>query len=398
MKLAIISPGFVPVPAVKGGAIEQLIEYIITANESVHRYDIDLYTIDDPLLSGVAYKYTKIIKVLPEDKLSLKLKVYFKFRKIISKLLDLKRQFDYISFEIVKYYRKNYYDAVLVENNMDIYSSLLSMITTEKLYFHLHNDIDCNDPSKTKEKTEKIINSANKIIVVSQFLKNKLCKMGATNVVVVPNAIIGSNFEQDSLVETNKFRSKYGIKKSDFVFTFVGRLAPEKGIDKLILAIKHLKSVPNLKCLIVGKNFFENKSGDKYICYLKKISSSIQDKLIFTGYVSNNKLKDIYSISDCIVIPSQWEEVFGVVALEAMKMKKPVIASNSGGLPEVLSRNCALFVDRDKDFVSNLAGKMELILKDPIIRTRLASNGYKRSLCFPQNEIEYFKLISSIVK
>ena len=48
MKLAIISPGFVPVPAVKGGAVEQLIEYIVTANELYHKYDIDLYTVDDP--------------------------------------------------------------------------------------------------------------------------------------------------------------------------------------------------------------------------------------------------------------------------------------------------------------------------------------------------------------
>lgn len=398
MRLAIISPGFVPVPAVKGGAIEQLIGYIITANEYTHKYDIDLYTVDDPLLSNITYKYTNIIKILPRDKLNLRLKVYFELKRITSKILNLKEQFDYISFEIAKKYRRKYYDAVLIENNMDIYSGLLPLITTEKLYFHLHNDVDCDDPSKTREKTKKIINSANRIIVVSKFLKNKLCEMGATKVTVVPNAIISNKFKQASLVEMDKFRSKYGIKKNDFVFTFVGRLAPEKGIDKLVLALKHLKSLSNIKCLIVGKNFFEDKSGDKYISYLKKISSSVQDKLIFTGYISNNRLNDIYSISDCIVIPSQWEEVFGVVALEAMKMKKPVIASNSGGLPEVLSSKSALFISRDKNFVNNLASAMELILQDSSVRVRLASNGYKRSFDFPQNEIEYFELISSVVK
>ena len=47
MKLAILTPGFMPVPAVKGGAVEQLIEDIIVANESSHKYDIDLYTIDE---------------------------------------------------------------------------------------------------------------------------------------------------------------------------------------------------------------------------------------------------------------------------------------------------------------------------------------------------------------
>ena len=47
MKLAIVSPGFVPVPAVKGGAVEQLIEYVINANEIYHKYDIYLYKIND---------------------------------------------------------------------------------------------------------------------------------------------------------------------------------------------------------------------------------------------------------------------------------------------------------------------------------------------------------------
>ena len=55
-KLAIITPGFVPVPAVKGGAIEQLIEYFIDGNEIVHKYDIDLFTINDNLLDNKIYK------------------------------------------------------------------------------------------------------------------------------------------------------------------------------------------------------------------------------------------------------------------------------------------------------------------------------------------------------
>ncbi|WP_283598508.1 hypothetical protein [Lactobacillus gallinarum] len=52
MKLAIISPGFVPAPAVKGGAVEKLIEYFIDGNEKDHKYDIDLYTVDDILLEN----------------------------------------------------------------------------------------------------------------------------------------------------------------------------------------------------------------------------------------------------------------------------------------------------------------------------------------------------------
>ena len=54
--------------------------------------------------------------------------------------------------------------------------------------------------------------------------------------------------------------------------------------------------------------------------------------IIFAGYVPNNLIYKILSISDCIVIPTQVEEAFGVTALEAMYMKIPIISSDSGNL------------------------------------------------------------------
>lgn len=63
IKLAIISPGFLPVPAVNGGAVEQLITNILDENEKNHTFDIDVYTINDPKLSKLNYKYTNIIVI-----------------------------------------------------------------------------------------------------------------------------------------------------------------------------------------------------------------------------------------------------------------------------------------------------------------------------------------------
>ncbi|WP_241760802.1 hypothetical protein [Limosilactobacillus reuteri] len=61
MRLAIITPGFQPVPATKGGAIEQLITYIVKANEESHDFDIDLYTVYDEKIENYNYKYTEIL-------------------------------------------------------------------------------------------------------------------------------------------------------------------------------------------------------------------------------------------------------------------------------------------------------------------------------------------------
>lgn len=105
----------------------------------------------------------------------------------------------------------------------------------------------------------------------------------------------------------------------------------------------------------------------------------------------------MYSISNCVVIPSQWEEVFGVVALEAMTMRKPVIASISGGLPEVLSKECALFIRRDSNFVSNLSKAMMKIYDNPSLRKLLSENGRKRSKKFPTSELEYYETVSKYI-
>lgn len=400
MKLAIISPGFVPAPAVKGGAVEKLIEYFIDGNEKDHKYDIDLYTVDDILLENKKYKYTKLIRVKNKQKKFI-YKVFYALANRISNFLNINKHYSYVESKFIKKYKLNYYDAILIENNMDIYKKIYPKLKKEKIYFHLHNDIDCGDPAKTKEKTNFILKTADKIFVVSYFLKNKLVNLKpseASKIKVVYNGVISRNFKKLSKEENIKLKEKYQIKNNDIIFSFVGRFDANKGIDKLIKALKELKNVPNLKCLLIGDSFFGTKAEGKYINSLKNEALAVKDKLIFTGYIENEQLYKLYSISDCVVIPSQWEEVFGVVALEAMTMGKPVIASISGGLPEVLSKDCALFVKRDKNFVKNLSNAMRKMYTQPALRKLLGENGKKRSKEFPTNEKDYYETVSQYIE
>lgn len=399
MKLAILTPGFIPVPAVEGGAVEQLIEYFIDGNELKHKYDIDLYTVDDSLLETKKYKYTRLIKVKNKQK-QLIYKVFYALVNRVSTLFNINKHYSYVEKEFIKKYKTNYYDAILIENNMDIYEKIYPKLKKEKIYFHLHNDIDCGDPAKTKEKTNFILKTADKILVVSYFLKNKLLKLQpdrATSIEVTYNGIIDKNFKQLSVKDSLTLKRKYNIKDKDVIFSFVGRFDSNKGIDKLIKALIQLKNIPNLKCLLIGDNFFGTQSENKYISLLKKEAVPIKNKLIFTGYIENDQLYKMYSISNCVVIPSQWEEVFGVVALEAMTMRKPVIASISGGLPEVLSKECALFIRRDSNFVSNLSKAMMKIYDNPSLRKLLSENGRKRSKKFPTSELEYYETVSKYI-
>lgn len=400
MKLAILTPGFKPVPAVRGGAIEQLIEYFIKGNETYHKYDIDLYTIDDPLLDGFQFKYTNLIRV-PNKQKNIIYRVFYGIKRRVYKLVKNNSSVNYIDDKFAQMYKRNYYDAVLFENNMDQYKKIYTKLKNEKIYFHLHNDFDCGDAAKTREKTEFILKTTNKFLVVSKFLQQKLMKLGLSEdnykLQVIYNGTISRNLNYVSTHEQSLLRQRWNIKANDKVFTFIGRFCSDKGIDKLIDAMNKLKNYDSIKCLIVGNNFFGSKQEDNYIKEIKSLAQGIKKKLIFTGYIDNSDINKIYSISDCVVIPSQYEEVFGVVALEAIEMGIPVIASESGGLQEVLSSECALYVKRNNDFVDNLSKNILKIASNKVLRDRMSKAGKKQSKKFPNSEIEYFKLLSKVL-
>ncbi|WP_242335274.1 glycosyltransferase family 4 protein [Limosilactobacillus urinaemulieris] len=390
MKLAIITPFFLPVPSVKGGAVEQIITYFIYANEKYHFYDIDLYTMSSDKLDEYSFKYTNIIQIKNMQEHVL-IKIYYMFNNILLHLLGRGKSKSYIGYRIRNVYKKNFYDITLVENNMDLYNSLIKEKKNEKFIFHLHNDFNNGDAGKTLFKTKNIINTADKIIVVSNYLKKKLQKIGAENVSVVYNVFLSRRFETVSEEKIQRFKSRLNIPTNKTIFTFIGRLTPDKGAKELLESLHLLKNKENIYCLIIGDNLYEGNMHNKYKNKLAKLAGSSGISVRFMGYMENKDLPIIYSSSDCIVIPSQVEEAFGVVALEAMAMGKPVIASNVGGLPEVLSQKGSILINNNDQFVEKFAEAIDIISSKKLLRKKMGKANFEKSKIFPNNEFKYYK-------
>lgn len=386
-KLAILTSGFKPVPAIKGGAVEQLVTDMVEANEQEHQYDIDLYTLYDQSLFRFKYKYTNLIMIHdPQKNLFLRI-----LHSVLRRTVNRHKSINYVSREMVKNFKRNYYDAILVENNMETYELINKVRSKEKLFFHLHNDFDNGDSEKTKERTLCIINTATNILVVSNYLKEKLKRYGAKNVSTVYNFVNDNKLKRVNTKDKIKLRKKYDLKENDIIFTYVGRLDREKGIDKLLEAMTYLNNKKNIKCLVIGNKFFGSLEEAEYEKKLQIIIKKVKNKVVFTGYVDNSELYKFYAISDCVVIPTQVEEAFGMVALEAMRAKKPVIATRSGALPEILPSEGAIILNKNDTL--GLSKSMIKIASDEKLRKRMGQINYVAGKKFAHNNHEYFSSV-----
>ncbi len=165
-------------------------------------------------------------------------------------------------------------------------------------------------------------------ICVSESIKKDLADMGLSKkkLRVIPNGIAFDKFDRD--VDRRAKRNELGIKGTDFVITTVGRLSWEKGQELLLKAAPGIiKKVPNAKFLIVGdgplRKFLENLAEKE----------GLGDRVLFMGV--REDIPEILKTSDCYVLPSKYES-FGLTILEAMAAGIPVVATDVGGVSEIV--------------------------------------------------------------
>lgn len=205
--------------------------------------------------------------------------------------------------------------------------------------------------------SKKIIVSNQYYADHSQFLKHVLKKV----LVVSPGIYLPEK--------------KKNVKLLPHSVLFVGQLDKthiHKGLFYLIDSLSEvIKKIPDAQLLIIGK-------GDYVSEYKKYIKGKNLDKNIkFLGYINDDKLNELYSSINTVVLPSTSNsEGFGMVLIEAGARKKPVIGSKVGGIPSIIRNNVNGFLVEPKNS-DQLTEKILLLLTDNKLADRLGENGYK---------------------
>lgn len=209
-----------------------------------------------------------------------------------------------------------------------------------------------------------------RVICCSHYMKDEIgrvLEVPHDKMDIIPNGIDPSKFDIE--FDRAEFRSWFARPEEKIVF-FVGRMVPEKGVQVLIRAIPEiLPAYEDVKFVIVG-------GGDK--SHLVKLAEElgVSHKVFFTGYIDDETLLRLYKVIDVAVYPSLYEP-FGIVALEAMAAKVPVVVSDVGGLREVVDHGVT-GLSAWSDNPDALAWAILQILKNPYSARMMAENAYRK--------------------
>jgi glycosyltransferase involved in cell wall biosynthesis len=187
---------------------------------------------------------------------------------------------------------------------------------------------------------------------------------------MVPNGVNTSIYNMAS-EDLKDFRNKFALPEEKIVL-FVGRLVYEKGIHILINAVPKILEKVNAKFIIVGSGYMK----EQLLNIVR--SMNLEHKVLFEGFMDEQTLLKLQQCADVSVVPSLFEP-FGIVALEAMAAKSPVVASDTGGLSEIIQHE----VTGVKVYPNNpesLSWGITKVLLDDSYRQRLRENAYKKVL------------------
>lgn len=344
MKIAIVTSGLLPLPAVKGGAIETLIDSFVKENENQKVFEIIIYSISSKRAKKMVkfqnYQFCKYVYISQISSF---------FIRVINKLLKKNIPINkYYQKYVTKMINKKDYDYVIVEN----YPELALVLKNHKVIPYIHSDVFNKDIKQAKQ----ILSSCYKVITVSDYIKNQVIEIdeGAkSKVFTVYNSIDFEELEETTIQNYKKeIREKYNISDNDFVYAFSGRLSKEKGPLELIKSFNKI-DVPNKKLLIIGGTWYGSKKKNNY---LKQLYSISDDLVIYTGYIKHNDILKLLCAVDVGVVPSNCNEAAGLSVVEFMNVGALVVASNKGGIKEYLNNDDNILVDYNQEnFISDLA-------------------------------------------
>jgi len=286
-------------------------------------------------------------------------------KKILNNLIDKKnyinlpisearfvsKNVSYVN-EFIKHYSSNNFKLIEVHNRPSYVHQILGKKINAKLVLIFHNNPLTLGGSETIQEREDLLNRCEKLIFVSNWVKEKFFE----------------KFEKKNHPKCDViYPSIDSLKKfprKNKVISFVGKLNRSKGFHIFGNAIiKILKKYKDWKAIVVG-----DEPREKYNFKHKNLE--------YKGWISHDKTLKLYDLTSISVVPSEWEEPFGRTAVEAASRGCATIISKKGGLIETVSNTIFL----TKLNTNELYNKIDYLIKNKKLREEIQKKSYKKVL------------------
>ncbi|WP_353684121.1 glycosyltransferase [Thermodesulfovibrio sp. 3907-1M] len=363
-----------PNPPLKGAAVET---WMFETAKRLINFEPHIVSIGNPFYAERQYKDN----------------IYFyriNFGKLYKRFFQKMTKLDPLSYpkRILKIINEVKPDIIHVHNTVKWFFPIIKELDTKiKKILHFHNEISISTPLEV----DAFIGCSNYIVNI--YKNNE--KIKAKQFKCIYNGVDSQKFSPYwELAELRKtIRRRFKINENEFVVLFVGRISPEKGVEHFVKVAINLKEFENIKFVVVGEIA---KRGDRFD-YAKKIfelSRKLNNKITFTDVFPPSKIHQIYLIGDVVLIPSEFNEPFGMVALEAMATGLPVITRARGGLKEYIYHGINGFFLKEDNLLNNGAELVKTLMIDKQLHQKISKEARKTAEKFDwlyiSEELEIF--------
>ena len=280
-------------------------------------------------------------------------------------ILSFKSKNKFLAYEMLKIITKDTDKKQLIEiHNRPYLVEEITKRNTFPISLFFHNDPQTMKGSKSIKERENILEKCAIILCVSEFVKKKFLEG------------INENFQKVHVLYNGVERklNKFPTKKKEVLF--VGRLVPEKGVHLYVDAIKAIAhKYPEWNFGLIGSfRLGDNKNRNSYSDEIIKKMMAIGTQAQFYGFKDQEFVEEKMKSTSIIVIPSTWEEPFGLVAAEAMSYGASIIASKVGGIPEIIKDNGILI---DNINLKKLLSEIDNLITDNNTRQNYQKKAWK---------------------
>lgn len=228
------------------------------------------------------------------------------------------------------------------------------------------------------------VNHSNLIVTDSEFSESEIIKYTGIDKDKITTLYLGFNPVKKILKQDEKelTRKKYNLPQKFILF--VGNVKPHKNLKNLLHAYDILIRKKITSKLVITGSREGFITADSEMDVLLDDNKNLAENVLFTGYVDQKDLINMYELADVFVLPSYYEG-FGIPPIEAMIAETPVIVSREASLPEICG-DAVLYCDAFRP--EDIAEKIEMVLTNEVLRIDLILKGKTNVLRFSKEKFE----------